>query len=119
MGPALRPSAFLLAMAAAGPLAAQTIKVEANDKVDFAAFRSFAWKDTQEPAPRPLDHLQITRVVERELEAKGLAKARQGEPDVVVRYFAKIEKRTRGTGRSEDQWRTKRSRRRRATAGSG
>jgi hypothetical protein len=102
MGPALRSSAFLLALAVAGPLAAQTIKVAANDKVDFAAFRSFAWKDTQEPAPRPLDHLQITRVVERELEAKGLAKAKAGQPDVVVRYFVKVEKRTKGTGRSEE-----------------
>jgi hypothetical protein len=95
-------AATALAAALAGTAAAQDVKVDFNDRVDFAAIRTYAWKDTQEPAPKPLDHSQITRVVERELEAKGLVKAEAGPPDVVVRYFAKVEKRTRGTGRSED-----------------
>ena len=97
-----RCAAAALAAALATPAAAQTVKVDFNDRVDFAAIRTYAWKDTQEPAPKPLDHQQITRLVERELEARGLAKVENGPPDVVVRYFAKVEKHTRGKGRAED-----------------
>jgi hypothetical protein len=97
-----RSAAAALAAALAAPAAAQNVKVDFNDRVDFAAIRSYAWKDTQEPAPKPLDHHSITRLVERELEARGLVKSEAGAPDVVVRYFAKLEKHTRGTGRSED-----------------
>lgn len=92
----------ILVVVLAGPVTTQTVKVDFNDKVDFAAFRSYAWKDTQEPAPNPLNHQRITRAVERELEAKGLVKAATGKPDVVVRYFGKIEKKTKGASRSED-----------------
>lgn len=92
----------ILAVVLAGPVTTQTVKVDFNDKVDFAAFRSYAWKDTQEPAPNPLNHQRIMRAVERELEAKGLVKAGTGQPDIVVRYFGKIEKKTKGAGRSEE-----------------
>jgi uncharacterized protein DUF4136 len=95
-------SAWILAAATAAPVTTQTLKVDFNDKVDFGAFHSYAWKDTQEPTASPLNHQHITRAVERELEAKGLVKAGAGKPDVVVRYFGKIDKRTRGAGRSEE-----------------
>lgn len=98
----LRCSAWVLAAAAAGPVTAPTLKVDFNDKVDFGAFHSYAWKDTQQHTPSPLNHQHITRAVERELEAKGLVKAGTGKPDVLVRYFAKIDKRTRGASRSEE-----------------
>jgi hypothetical protein len=91
-----------LALVLASPLNAPAVKVDFNDKVDFAAFRSYGWKQTQEPARNSLNHEAITRAVERELEAKGLVKAASGQADLLVRYFSKIEKRTKGTGRSED-----------------
>jgi hypothetical protein len=92
----------ILALVLASPLTGLDVKVDFNDKVDFASFRSFGWKQTQEPARSSLNHEAITRAVERELEAKGLAKVASGQADLLVRYFSKVEKRTRGSGRSEE-----------------
>lgn len=102
MGLPFRSATAALAVALAGPLSSQTVKVDFNDKVDFAGFRSYAWKEVEQATPGPLNHEHLTRAVERALEAKGLVKAGSGPPDVLVRYFARIGKRTRGTSRAED-----------------
>jgi hypothetical protein len=91
------------ALALAGSAAlAQKVKVEFNDQADFTAFKTYAWKDTQEPASPPLDHEALTREVERELEAKGFTKDVSGRPDLLVRYFAKVDKRTKSSSRMEE-----------------
>jgi len=99
----LRRLLLASALALAGSAAlAQKVKVEFSDEADFAAFKTYAWKDTQEPASPPLDHQALTRDVERELEAKGFTKDASGRPDVLVRYFVKVGKRTRSSSRMED-----------------
>lgn len=90
-----------LALAGTGTLA-QTVKLEFDEEADFGSFRTYAWKDTQEPAAPPLDHQALALVIERELAAKGFVKVTSGPPDVLVRYFAKVGKRTKSTGRTEE-----------------
>lgn len=95
-------------MAAAGwlvlgvslPLArAQDVKVTHEPGTDFSRYKTFDWVETQEPLANPVNHVLITRAVERELEAKGLAKAAEGQrPALRVRYYAKLEKKLKSSG---------------------
>lgn len=94
----------VLIVAAAAPFAAQeqvaTSKVtrEWNHETDFTLYKTYAWVPYQQPVQNPANHVRITRAVERELEAKGLAKsALAPEADVFVEYQAKLEKQVRGT----------------------
>src|SRR6185295_6401066 len=56
--------------------------VQYDQATDFRAFHTYAWKDTQERLPNPTRHIAMVTAIERELEKKGLAKARDGAPDV-------------------------------------
>lgn len=101
----------LLALALVGfalPVAAQEfklsktvpeVKIDAEAGTDFAAYKTFSWTDNQEPAPNPVNHIRITRAVERELQAKGLKLAGTEPPDLRVHYFGYIEKKVKGTSR--------------------
>lgn len=74
------------------------IELEWNHEADFKRYRTYAWVPYQQPVQNPANHVRTTRAVERELEAKGLAKAKLApEADVFVEYQAKLEKHVRGT----------------------
>lgn len=90
------------------PLADPSVEVEFDKAVDFGKYRTFGWVPFQEPASNPADHIRITRAVERELQAKGLAKAEPGATaDIYLHYQARIEKKFQSTsGPSESPWRT-------------
>jgi Domain of unknown function (DUF4136) len=89
--------AFLLAPQGTSP----TVKVTFDQEADFSRFKTYDWVPTQEPAANPVNHIRMTRAVERELEAKGLKKSMEN-PDLRVTYFAKVEKKLKGTGYQEE-----------------
>jgi hypothetical protein len=95
--PALPIVLFLLAAPAGSP----TVKVTFDEDTDFSRFKTYDWVTTQEPATNPVNHIRMTRAVERELEAKGLKKSMEN-PDLRVTYFAKVEKKLKGTGYQVD-----------------
>lgn len=84
------------------------VEVEFDKDVDFSRYKTFAWVPHQEPASNPANHIRITRAVERELQAKGLAKAEAAAPaDVYVYYQGRIEKKVQSTsGPTESPWKT-------------
>ncbi len=91
---------FLLAPQSSTP----TVKVTFEKETDFSRYKTYDWVPTQTQAENPVNHIRITRAVERELEAKGLKKSMES-PDLRVTYFAKVEKKLRGQGYQEDsQW---------------
>src|SRR5215470_18445799 len=100
-------AALLAALAmAAPPLRAQVMKlpkavVDFDDRVDFQAFHTFQWKDTQDRLPDPARHMAMVTAIERELEKKGLTKPAQGKSDLLVRFYASVDKKVRGTPRQE------------------
>jgi hypothetical protein len=77
---------------------AQDVKVTHEPGTDFSRYKTYDWIETQEPVANPVNHVLITRAVERELGAKGLQKPAEGKPSMRVRYYAKIEKKLRGKG---------------------
>jgi hypothetical protein len=91
---------------AAPPLGAQVMKlpkaeVDFDDRVDFKPFRTFQWKDTQDRLPDPARHMAMVTAIERELEKKGLTRPRAGKSDLLVRFYASVDTKVRGTGRQE------------------
>lgn len=70
-------------------------EVEHDPEVDFAAFKSFQWKDTQVPADNPNVHTSVTWYVERDLEQKGLKKSAE-KPDVLLRYYTEAKRSIKG-----------------------
>jgi hypothetical protein len=81
------------------------VKVDAEPGTNFAAFKTFGWSETQEPAPNPVNHIRITRAVERELKAKGLKPSGSTPPDLRVHYFGYIDKKIKGTLHQEETYR--------------
>lgn len=77
---------------AADPASAQAprlakAEVEHDPQADFSVFKTFQWKDSQEPADNPTVHTSVVWYVERGLEKKGLAKsAGEQQPDLLLRY---------------------------------
>lgn len=97
----MRPTAATILLVLGGaalPAPAQDVKVTHEPGTDFSRYKTFDWIETQEPTPNPVNHVLITRAVERELQAKGVQKPAEGKPSMRVRYFAKIEKKLRGKG---------------------
>ena len=52
---------FLLAPQSVSP----TVKVSFEKETDFSRFKTYDWMPTQEPAANPVNHIRITRAVER------------------------------------------------------
>jgi len=100
-------------LASAPPAPAQEFKISKGPEVkvaqaedtDLAAYKTFGWVETQEPAENPANHVRITKAVEREFERRGLVPAGGAKPDVRVHYFATIEKKLRGAQRQTDHYR--------------
>ncbi len=102
----LRPLAVLLALTL--PAAAQSttqsrpigasakVEVDSDPKADFSAYKTYAWLPISERPANLADHTRIMQTVERELEAKGLAKDQDGAPNVFVGYSATSKKKMRG-----------------------
>jgi hypothetical protein len=88
---------FLLAPQSGSP----TVKVTFDKETDFSKYKTYDWVPNQQPVENPVNHIRITRAVERELELKGLTKSMES-PDLRVTYFAKVEKKLKGQGYQED-----------------
>ena len=100
--PLARALALGLATLVAPAAGAQQFKMPRVDldfdgKADFASFKTYGWKDTEAVATDPGMHARIVWYVERELEKKGLKKAKGGAPDLLVRYYAKRQVGLKGT----------------------
>lgn len=95
-----------LALAAAAVQAQQfkvpRVDLDYDKQVDFGAFKTFSWKDTGAGAEDPGMHTRIVWYVERELEKKGLKKAKSGTGDLLVRYYAKKRESLKGTPSQEE-----------------
>src|SRR6185503_20021 len=96
-----------LMVCAPRPLGAQTLalpkaEVEYDHAVDFNSFHTYRWKDTQDRLPNPARHAAMVTAIERELEKKGLRKSADAKADLLVRFYASIEKHWRGAGRQSD-----------------
>ena len=77
-------------LAAAQQFAMPKVELEADKSVDFTQFKTYSWKSDDVVAEDPGMHARIVWYVERELERKGLAKAKDGGTgDLLVRYFGK------------------------------
>lgn len=85
------------AAASAQPFQMPKVDVDYDKAVDFEAFKTFSWKDPEPAAKDPQMHTRIVWYVERELEKKGLEKAKGGEADLLVRYYAKAKESFKGT----------------------
>ncbi len=73
------------------------VDLDYDKQVDFASFKTFSWKDTEAVATDPGMHARIVWYVERELEKKGLKKAKDGPGDLLVRYYTKKQESFKGT----------------------
>ncbi len=94
-------------MAAGVPALAQALKlpkaeIDYDHGTDFTAFRTFQWKEGQDPLPNAAHNMALVTAIERELEKKGLKKATEGTADVRVRFYASLDKHLRGAGRQSE-----------------
>jgi len=80
----------VLALLSCGPRI--TVKVDYDDKTNFAALRSFGFKDSTEPSKT---EQLVKQAVQNELLAKGYSLRTKNEPaDFQVAYHAAIQKKT-------------------------
>jgi len=73
------------------------VDLDYDKQVDFSRFKSYSWKDTDAIARDPQTHTRIVWYVDRELEKKGLEKAKDGDGDLLVRYYTKASVGLKGT----------------------
>jgi hypothetical protein len=100
VGFALPVAAQDFKLSKAGP----DVKVDADPEIDFTVYNTFGWSETQEPAPNPVNHIRITRAIERELQSKGLKPSGSQPPDLRIHYFGYIEKKLKGTSHQEENY---------------
>ena len=90
-------TALVVATAAAQQFKMPRVDLDFDAKADFASFKTYSWKDADAVATDPGMHARIVWYVERELEKKGLKKAKDGPGDLLVRYYAKKQEGLKGT----------------------
>jgi hypothetical protein len=73
------------------------VDLDYDKQVDFSVFKTYSWKDQGVVAEDPSMHARIVWYVDRELERKGLKKAKAGTGDLLVRYYAKKREGIEGT----------------------
>jgi hypothetical protein len=88
---------LLVPEALAQDLKMPKVELDYDEGADFAAFKTYSWKDPAAAANDPQMHTRIVWYVERELEKKGLAKQPEGKGDLFVRYYAKAKEGLKGT----------------------
>ena len=99
------PRAAILALAVAGSsgwAAAQEFKiakadVEFKEGFDFSPYETYAWKESQEPLPNETNQASMTLAIEDGLRKKKLEKVEK-EPDLEVRFYTRVETRSKATG---------------------
>jgi hypothetical protein len=94
-------AALVASGALAQPFKLPRVDLDYDKQVDFAGFKTFSWKDTDAVATDPGMHARIVWYVERELEKKGLKKAKNGPGDLLVRYYTKKQESFKGTPNQE------------------
>ena len=72
------------------------VVVEADDKADFAHYKTYAWMPITERPANFADHTRIMQTIEKELAKKGFSKDDKGTPDIFVGYSASTKKKVRG-----------------------
>jgi Domain of unknown function (DUF4136) len=90
-------TALVVATAGAQQFKMPRVDLDFDAKVDFASFKTYSWKNADAVATDPGMHARIVWYVERELEKKGLKKAKDGPGDLLVRYYAKKQEGLKGT----------------------
>jgi hypothetical protein len=71
----------------AGAARAQKVKVDWDRATDFAPYKTYKWKAIPTPrTPTPEMEKQIHSSADAQLQAKGLKKIENGEPDLYVGY---------------------------------
>ena len=63
------------------------VKTTVDKKIDFKAFKTYAWEKGQESAD-PVSHKSVVAAVDAEMAALGLTRQDGGKGDVLVRYHA-------------------------------
>jgi len=94
-------AALLAPAAGAQQFKMPRVDLDYDKQVDFSSFKTFSWKDNEPVATTPGMHARIVWYVERELEKKGLKKAKDGPGDLLVRYYAKKQTSLQGTPSQE------------------
>jgi hypothetical protein len=98
--------AVLVPTATAQQLQMHQVEVQTDPDADFAALKTYGWKDPVSPAKNQSVHTSIIWYVERELTERGMTKIRDDDPaapDVFVRYYAKGRSSIEGTpSKSQD-----------------
>jgi hypothetical protein len=84
----------------AGTASAQEVKLDYDRELDFSRYKTFGWSLAQEPAKNPANHVRITRAVEQNLAGRGVTLATDGNPDLYLMYYAKVEESVKVTGKS-------------------
>lgn len=103
---ALAVSSAVVPVALAQQMRMPKVEVHAAEGVDFAAFKTYGWKDPVSPAQKHDVHTSIVWYVDRGLEEKGLTKIEDGDeavPDLYVRYYAKGKSSIQGTPSQRQQ----------------
>jgi hypothetical protein len=93
----LAASTLAAPLALGQPLRMPKVELDYDKAVDFAAFRTYSWKDPAAAAKDQQMHTRIIWYVERELEKRGLKKAPEGKGDLFVRYYARGKEGLKGT----------------------
>ncbi len=91
-------SLSLLVLAVSSPVLAK-VTVDWDDGVDFSKYKTYGWMEGT-PASSSIDQGRINRAIEREIEAKGLAKLEQGKPDLYIVTHASVDNETRVSAHS-------------------
>lgn len=88
---------LVTSLASAQVLQLPKVEVEHDATADFAAFKSYRWKDSQVPADNPAVHTSVVWYVDRGLRDKGLAKKGDEDADLLVRYYTEAREDLKGT----------------------
>jgi hypothetical protein len=91
-------SLSLLVLAVSSPVLAK-VTVDWDDGVDFSKYKTYGWMEGT-PASSSIVQGRINRAIEREIEAKGLAKLEQGKPDLYIVTHASVDNETRVSAHS-------------------
>lgn len=97
LGVAVGVAAWALPPAHAQQFKVPKVDLDYDKEVDFSSFKTYRWKDTDAVARDPQMHTRIVWYVERELEKKGLEKARGDAGELLVRYYTKRHEGLKGT----------------------